>query len=272
MSQCKTIALSNQKGGVGKTTSTLHLGVGLARQGYKVLLVDLDPQGNLTTSLDMEGKYRGTSYTLMEAAMNDNSVSPEDVIVKHAEGVDLIPADLELSGMDMMLTTTMNRERILRIGLSEIKKGYDYVLIDTMPSLGMITINALTAADSVIIPVQAHYLPAKGMTQLIQSIQRVRKHINRNLKIEGVLMTLTDGRTNLSREVSRMLREQYGSKFKIFKTEIPTAIKAAETSAAGISLFEYDANGKATRAYEELAREVLENGKERIKSEPYPCR
>ncbi len=192
--------------------------------------------------------------------------------MRHEEGVDLIPADLELSGMDIMLTTAMNRERILRIGLSEIKKSYDYVLIDTMPSLGMITINALTAADSVIIPVQAQYLPAKGMTQLIHSIQRVKKHINHNLRIEGVLMTLTDGRTNLSRETSRTLREQYGSVLKVFKTEIPIAVKAAEASAAGRSLFEYDAGCKATKAYEELTKEVLENGKQRIKAEPSHAR
>ncbi len=268
MSQCKTIALSNQKGGVGKTTTTLNLGVGLARQGHKVLLVDLDPQGNLTTSLGMEGKYQGTAYTLMKNTIEEKPVKPEEIIVRQDEGIDLIPADLELSEMDLALTTTMNRERILRNGLAEIKKGYDYVLIDTMPSLGLITVNALTAADSVIIPVQAQFLPAKGMTQLIQSIQRVRKHINRNLKIEGVVMTLTDGRTNLSRETSRTLREQYGSVLKIFKTEIPMAVKAAETSAAGKSLFAYDANGKATRAYKEFTQEVLENGQQRTKAEP----
>jgi len=268
MNPCKTIALANQKGGVGKTTTTLNLGAGLARQGYKVLLVDCDPQGNLTTCLGLEGQYQGTTYTLMQRAIQEQLIKPEEIIVSHAEGMDLIPADLELSGMDLELIALMNRERILRIGLSEFKKSYDYILIDTMPSLGMLTVNALTAADSVIIPVQAQYLPVKGMTQLLKSINGVKRYMNRNLRIDGVLITLADGRTNLSRETARFLREQYGTAIKVFDAEIPVSVRAAETISLGRSLFMYDAQGKATQAYEQFAKEVSTHALQRDKSEP----
>ncbi|MDL2236855.1 AAA family ATPase [Christensenellaceae bacterium OttesenSCG-928-K19] len=264
----KVIAIANQKGGVGKTTTTLNLGVGLARAGNKVLLVDADPQGDLTTCLGMQEKYGGTLNTLMKSAIEEIPVQSTDVIVHHEEGVDLIPSDLELSAMEMMLVTAMSREQTMRNGFADIKDKYDYVLIDCMPSLGMITINALAASDSVIIPVQSQYLPAKGMTQLIQSVKRVKRHINPNLKIEGVLLTLTDGRTNLSKDTSRMLRQNYGEVLRIFKSEIPVAVKAAEMSASGKSLFSYDPNGKATQAYADFTKEVIHSGeKQRAKHE-----
>ena len=255
----KVIALANQKGGVGKTTTTVNLGIGLARQGKKVLLIDADAQGNLTDSLGWNepDKLPASLATIMSKVIMDEPISPDEGILHHAEGVDLMPANIELSAMEISLVNIMSREVVLRNYLSEVKGKYDYVLIDCMPSLGMITVNALVAADSVIIPVQAHYLPAKGMTQLLQTIGRVKKNINPSLKIEGALLTMVDNRTNFAKDIAYMLRNNYGDKLRVFKTEIPLAIKAAETSAEGKSIYTHDAHGKAAAAYEALTKEVL---------------
>lgn len=263
----KVIALANQKGGVGKTTTTVNLGIGLARHGKKVLLIDADAQGNLTDSLGWNepDKLPVSLATVMSRVITEEPIEPSEGILHHEEGVDLMPANIELSAMEVSLVNTMSRESVLRNYINEVKDKYDYVLIDCMPSLGMITVNALAAADSVIIPVQAHYLPAKGMSQLLQTIGRVKKNINPNLKIDGALITMVDSRTNFAKEISSLLRDNYGDKLRVFKTEIPLAIKAAETSAEGKSIYAHDAHGKATAAYEALTKEVLGDGRKQEK-------
>ena len=212
MSRCKVVAIANQKGGTGKTTTAASLGVALAMSGKRVLLIDADPQGDLTASLGWRNpdELETTLATHLEAVARDEPLEPDAGILKHPEGVDLMPANIELSGTEVALVTAMNRERTLKAWLDEAKRGYDYALIDCMPSLGMLAVNALAAADSVIVPVQAQYLPAKGMTQLVKTIGRVKRQINPHLEIEGVLLTLVDGRTNLAKQIEASLREGYG--------------------------------------------------------------
>jgi len=258
----KVIAICNQRGGVTKTSSTVNLGVGLALRGKKVLLVDADPQGDLTTSLGWadNDNLPITLATLMERIIQDEPIEPSEGILHNAEGVDLIPANMDLSGMEIALVGAMSREFVLRSYLETVKSAYDLVLIDCMPSLGMLTINALAAANSVIVPVQAQYLPAKGMTQLMKTITRVKKQINPTLAIDGVLLTLFDNRTNLARATEDTLRKQYGNMLNIYKTRIPVSVRAAETSAAGQSIFAYDGGGKVAEAYAALVNEVLADG------------
>jgi chromosome partitioning protein len=239
-------------------------------QGKKVLLIDADPQGDLTTAL---GWPDNDSLPVTLATVMDDIINNRDIehyehyggILHHKEGVDLLPSSIELSGMEMTLVTAMSREFTLREYLNRVKDGYDYVLIDCMPSLGMITINALAAADSVIVPVQAQYLPAKGMTQLMRTIGKVKKQINPPLKVDGVLITLADMRTNLARATADTLRKQYGGVLKTYKAQIPVAVKAAETSAAGQSIYAYDKGSKVAQAYSDFTKEVMTDG-ERAKS------
>lgn len=261
-SRCKVIALANQKGGTAKTTTTVNLGIGLVNQGYKVLLVDADPQGDLTTALGWTDadNLPITLATQMEKTIRDEPFVYNEGILHHKEGVDLIPTNIELSGMEMTLVNVMSRESTMKSYLSELKKDYDYILIDCMPSLGMLTINALAAADSVIIPVQVHYLPLKGMTQLMRTITKVQRQINPNLKVDGVLLTLADMRTNLARTTSDSLKQNYGRFIKVYQTVIPVSVKAAETSAAGKSIYSYDKNSTVAKAYTEFTREVVKGG------------
>ena len=261
------IVVTNQKGGVGKSTTCENLGIGLAMEGKKVLLVDTDPQGSLTISMGWQqpDELPTTLSTLMQKAMNDQPIQPGEGILHHAEGVDLIPANIELAGLEVALVNSMNREKMLKQVLESAKREYDYILLDCMPSLGMLTINALAAADTTLIPVQAQYLSAKGLEQLLQTVGKVRRQINPKLKIEGILLTMTDSRTNYGKQIDTLIRQAYGSKIKVFDQTIPRSVRAAETSAAGKSIFQHDPKGKVAEAYQSLAREVLVDAENRLK-------
>lgn len=257
----KTICLSNQKGGVGKSVTTANLGIGLARQGKKVLLIDNDPQASLSISLGCQkpDELPLTLVEIMNGIMQDTPLPMDAGIIHHNEGVDLIPASIELSGVEVSLVNAMTRETILRQYLELVKPLYDYILIDTSPSLGMLTINALAAADSVLIPVQAEYLPARGLELLLRTVARVRRQINPELVISGILLTMVDERTNDAKETKEIIHEAYGSQIHMF-SDIPRSVRTSETTKKGSSVYVHDPNGKVAAAYETLTREVLSVG------------
>ena len=255
----KITAICNQKGGVGKTVTAVNLGIGLAREGKRVLLVDVDAQGSLTASLGYKrpDQMEDTLAVVLGRIISDEPVSPGEGIIHHAEGVDLLPANIELSGLEVTLVNTMSRETVLRDYLSSVRDRYDVILLDCCPSLGMLTINALAAADEVLIPMQAHYLSIKGLEQLIRTISNVKRKINPVLKIASILITMADMRTTYSQEIIEMLHEAYDTQLRIFSSIIPLSIRAAETSAEGRSIYLHDPAGKVSAAYAALTREVL---------------
>lgn len=254
----KIYAITNQKGGVGKSTTAANLGIGLARWGKSVLLVDVDPQASLTVSLGFQ-KPSELSETIVDALGSVIQEIPRPWatgVIHHKQGVDLIPANMELSSLEISLINVIARETILRQYLSVVKPFYDYVLLDTSPSLGMLTINALAAADAVIIPVQAEFLAAKGLELLLKTISRVRQQINPRLDIAGMLLTMVDERTNDARDIITTLSCTYGSNLPILG-KIPRSVRVSEIARMGVSIFTLDPSGKAAAAYDALAQQIL---------------
>lgn len=255
----KVIACANQKGGVAKTTTTVSLGIGLARKGRKVLLIDNDPQGSLTQSLGCQepDKLEISLAEIMDWVLNEEKFDLEAGIIHHEEGVDILPGNIELSGVETSLVGIMSSETVLREYIEMIEDRYDYILIDCSPNLGQLTLNALVAANEVIIPVQPAYLPIKGLEQLLKTIKRVTKKMNPNLHVMGILLTMVDYRTNYANEITEVVYRAYAHKAHIFDFEIPFSVKAAETSAVGKSIYKHAKNGKVAAAYEKLTEEVI---------------
>jgi len=251
----RVISFANQKGGVAKTTTTLNLGVAFAEQGLKVLLIDLDPQGNLTMS-------QGLNPDSIERSMFDVLVHrlPLEEVIHHAE-VDLAVSSIDLAGAELALSSMIGRERALEKALAVVRDGYDYVLIDTPPSLGLLTINALVASNGVIVPVQCEYLSLRGLVQLENTLSMIRENLNPEVAIEGILPTMYDSRTLHAREAVEILQENFGD--LVFDTKIRKTVRYAEAPVKGTSVLKYDPSGSAAEAYRDLAKEVLNGAQAR---------
>ena len=232
-----------------------------------MLLVDMDPQASLTISLGhpRPDELPVTISDMMQKVIMDEEIQPREGILTHPEGVDLMRASISLSGLEVSLVNAMSRESILKQYLEPLKKEYDFIILDCMPSLGMLTVNALAASDQLIVPVQTQYLSAKGLEQLLQTVNKVKRQINPKLRIEGILLTMVDARTNNAKEIAVLIRETYGSRLKVFDVEIPRSVRAAEISAEGKSIFAHDPGGKVTAAYRELTNEVIRDAEKRRK-------
>ena len=258
----KVFVITNRKGGCGKSFTAASLGFALARQGKKVLCIDTDNQHSLTVSMGVTDPD-GLPITIATAIMdiiNKKETDPTAGIIHHSEGVDLMPANNSLTGIELSIAPLVGRETLLRKYLKRVKPLYDYCLIDTSPTLDILTINSLAAADSAIIPVTPKFLDAKGLELLLRSIADIQEDINPNLDICGILMTLVDKRTNFAKEIINIIEEAYGEKIRIFKDHIPHSIRAAESSATGKSIFKHDPLGKVAAAYESLVQELLIEG------------
>ena len=256
---CKVLICANQKGGVAKSTSVVNLGIGLARAGEKVLLIDNDPQGSLTEALGYPepDKIEITLSKIMEWVLNEEEFDLSEGIIHHKEEIDLMPANIELSGVETSLVGIMSSETVLKEYIELIRDDYDYILVDCSPNLGQLTLNALVAADEIIIPVQAAYLPLKGLEQLLKTISRVRRKMNPTLNIMGILITMVDYRTNNAKDITEVLYEHYADKIHIFDEVIPFSVKAAEASAEGASIYMFDKNCKVAKAYGKIVEEIL---------------
>ena len=248
----KIIAIVNQKGGVGKTTTAINLAAFIAKKRKSVLVVDLDPQGNATSGLGIDkGQLEETTYDMLV-----NEVDASDIIVESsAANVDIIPTNINLAGAEVELVSAMSREQILKNAISEVADNYDYVIIDCPPSLGLLTINALTAAEEIIVPIQGEYYALEGLTQLVDTINIVKKKLNPDINICGVVLTMFNMRTQLSKQVKEEVDDYFGK--KVFKTIVPRNVRLAEAPSYGLSINDYDHNSKGAKAYEALAAEVI---------------
>lgn len=256
----KVIAVANQKGGVGKTTTSLNLAAGLTRLGKKVLLIDMDPSGNLTIGLGFEKNQRVTLKNMMEYIIMDIQFEPTEAVISHEEGFDLVPSNKLLTGMDTSLVTIEEREKVLQKYISMLRHDYDYIIIDCMPSLGMLTINAMTAADSILIPVQPKYYSADGISELLKVYAAVKKNFNPNIEIEGILYTIDEARLNSTKRMKEAVEEAYGSNIKMFDITIPRAAVIEDSAQAGVSVIKYRSSSNGADAYRVLALEVAANG------------
>lgn len=255
----KVYAVCNQKGGCAKSVTSVNLGIGLARLGRRVLLVDVDSQGSMTASLGYQqpDQIETTLTNALKGVMEEDPLPHGVGILHHGEGIDLLPANIELSGLEVTLVNVMSRETVLKRYLETVREDYETIILDCMPSLGMLTINALAAADEVIIPVSAQYLAIKGLEQLIRTVVRVKRQINPGLSIAGILVTMADMRTNYAKEIVELLHSTYDGKLRIFESIIPLSVRAAETSAEGKSIYLHDPAGKVAAAYAALTQEVV---------------
>jgi len=248
----KIIAVANQKGGVGKTTTSVNLAAELAKQGKKVVLIDADPQGNATSGVGID---KNIGYSTYDVIVND--VEIENILRKtNVKGLELCPSNIHLAGAEVELVSMISREQRLKMQIDKIKDDYDYFFIDCPPSLGMITLNAFTASDSVLIPIQCEYYALEGLEQLINTIKLVQRHLNKSLEIEGAVLTMYDARTNLATQVIEEVNHYF--KEKVYKTIVPRNVKLSEAPSYGLPIHMYDKTSKGAKSYEDLAREFLE--------------